>query len=222
MSVFAVALAACGASPAAALNLVVNGGFEADPAPVGGYTVYAGGSSFTGWSVGGASLAVADSGVHEGVQYYPSNSERNFVEITGKSNTGSTNAITQTVATVAGQTYALSFFVGNAGPYGTYGSNLTLPSTIRVSIDGGALQSFTNADETPIVVNWRPFSLSFVAAGATTLTFQNGTANDGYAGLDDLSLEATGTVAEPASWALLIAGFGLTGAAQRRQRFAPA
>ena len=34
------------------------------------------------------------------------------------------------------------------------------------------------------------------------------------------SLPMSGTVPEPASWALLIAGFGLTGAALRRRRFA--
>jgi hypothetical protein len=32
------------------------------------------------------------------------------------------------------------------------------------------------------------------------------------------TVESTGAVPEPASWAMLIAGFGLTGAAMRRRR----
>lgn len=47
------------------------------------------------------------------------------------------------------------------------------------------------------------------------------------AGLEDMTFRtlidtAAGPVPEPASWALLIAGFGLTGAAMRRRRLAPA
>ncbi len=38
----------------------------------------------------------------------------------------------------------------------------------------------------------------------------------------NLTISATGAVPEPASWAMLIAGFGLTGAAMRRRRSAVA
>jgi len=45
--------------------------------------------------------------------------------------------------------------------------------------------------------------------------------NDHGLAIDDFRLSAT-TVPEPASWALLIAGFGLVGAVQRRRRIAAA
>lgn len=53
----------------------------------------------------------------------------------------------------------------------------------------------------------------------TTVTFA-GVQNDGFA-IDNVSF-AGGTVPEPASWAMLIAGFGLVGATARRRRFARA
>lgn len=39
-----------------------------------------------------------------------------------------------------------------------------------------------------------------------------------YAGIDNLDFSATAGVPEPASWALMIAGFGMTGASLRRRR----
>ena len=43
---------------------------------------------------------------------------------------------------------------------------------------------------------------------------------DGYAVIDNVSFTGGGVVPEPASWAMLIAGFGLVGAVSRRRRAA--
>jgi hypothetical protein len=59
------------------------------------------------------------------------------------------------------------------------------------------------------------FFLSFNAGGGG---FQYGT--DESWGIDNFSLSARTDVPEPASWAMLIAGFGLTGAVMRRRRMA--
>ncbi|WP_310474313.1 PEPxxWA-CTERM sorting domain-containing protein [Sandarakinorhabdus sp.] len=45
-----------------------------------------------------------------------------------------------------------------------------------------------------------------------------GTTTGGAFSIDNLTIGASGVVPEPASWAMLIAGFGLVGAAARRRR----
>jgi len=69
------------------------------------------------------------------------------------------------------------------------------------------------------------FAALFVAAGAHTVEFfasgqgwQAG-ADESW-GIDNFALSAMGSVPEPSSWAMLIAGFGLTGAAMRRRKVA--
>ena len=56
------------------------------------------------------------------------------------------------------------------------------------------------------------FKLSLYAGGAG---YQNGP--DEWWGIDNFALSAQ-AVPEPATWAMMIAGFGLAGAALRRQR----
>jgi hypothetical protein len=76
---------------------------------------------------------------------------------------------------------------------------------------GGVLQhsvslSATDSGPTFYVLDW---------ANIDTVTFQG---EDGHAAIDDISVNAQGGVPEPAAWALMIGGFGLTGAALRRRR----
>lgn len=73
--------------------------------------------------------------------------------------------------------------------------------------------------------NFAPDNLSGTFAGANTFDDVSGVANNPRTNqwaFDILGVESAtqGTVPEPASWALLIAGFGLTGAAMRRRRIA--
>ena len=203
------------AAPAfAATNLVVNGGFEAPITPTGSFVQLFGGNSFPGWSVGGNDVIIINSAYSEAGLVFNPNSGVNSIDLTGAGNTGPTNAITQSIATTAGR-YQLSFFVGNASPTGGNAGSYTQPSTANLSINGGAIQSFTNADDTPFAINWKPFTVSFYSATPVTLTFSNGTVGDNMLGLDDVSLNA---VPEPSTWAMLIAGFGLVGASARRRR----
>ncbi|KAB7643928.1 PEPxxWA-CTERM sorting domain-containing protein [Polymorphobacter fuscus] len=71
--------------------------------------------------------------------------------------------------------------------------------------------------------NFAPDNLSGTFAGATTFDDVSGTPNNPRSNqwaFDILGVESAsqGVVPEPASWAMLIAGFGLTGAAMRRRR----
>jgi hypothetical protein len=211
-----IASAVIAAPATAAVNLVVNGGFEAPVTSPGSFVQVNGGNSFTGWNVlgSGTNVILINQSYSEAGLVFNPNSGSASIDLTGAGNTGPTTGISQVVATGAG-THMLSFWVGNASPTGGNGGSYTQPSTVNLSINGGPIQSFTNSDNTDFAINWKQFSVNFVANGATTIAFTNADGNDNMLGLDDVSVSL---VPEPASWALLIAGFGLTGAAMRRRR----
>ncbi len=205
-------------SPAMAQNLLVNGGFDGDNVPTGGYVVYNAGDTIGGggWTVlgagGNSSLNAHTAYVEPGVAFV-SQAGANALDLTGAGNTGPLDGIIQTVATTVGQAYLLSFYVGNADGNGNY----LLPSSLTLSIGGGTPVTYTNSDITAGTINWKYFSTSFVASSSSTsIQFNNATAiGDNYAGLDTVVLSA---VPEPATWAMMIAGFGIVGGAMRRQR----
>jgi len=213
------ALAAIGsAAPALAANLIVNGDFETAALNPGGFVLAGDGADLAGWRVVGPArnaVALFDTDRTEPNIRFEAQSGRTSLDITGGGNTGLTSGVTQTVDTVAGQVYRLSFWVGNAD--GSGNGNYTRPSTVRLQINEGALQAFTNAEVSFHEVNWVRESFTFTANNEhTVISFFNGTpAGDAYAGLDNVSLSAA---PEPASWALMISGFGLMGAALRRRR----
>jgi len=206
------------AAPAFAANLIVNGDFEARAISPAGFLLAGDGADIGGWRVVGParnSVALFDTDRTEPNIRFEAQSGRTSLDITGGGNTGLTSGITQTVDTIAGQVYRLSFWVGNAD--GSGNGNYTRPSTVMLQINEGALRAFTNAEVTFHEVNWLLESFTFTASNAhTTISFFNGTPiGDAYAGLDNVRLAA---VPEPASWALMISGFGLAGAALRRRR----
>ncbi len=80
---------------------------------------------------------------------------------------------------------------------------VALPTTQGCTVDPNTL--------TVTVCGWTKYTLNFTGTARSIGLAGSGT----Y--FDNVTLGAPG-VPEPASWALLIAGFGLTGAAMRRQR----
>ena len=64
-----------------------------------------------------------------------------------------------------------------------------------------------------------PHSVFFTAGSAGTLKFSIGTSSADNIGplLDDVKLTIDARVPEPAAWAMMLAGFGLVGAAMRRR-----
>lgn len=211
----AAALAA--ATPALSANLIVNGGFEDPPIPDGTFAALGGGGAIPGWEILGVDTALVSNSYGESNITFQAHSGQAFMDLSGVGNSGPTSGIAQDVATVIGQIYTLQFWVGNAD--GSGNANYLLPSTVNLSIDGGGLLSFTNSATTPALNNWRRFATTFTATGTTTnIAFLNGTdLADAQTGLDDVSLvEGIAAVPEPSSWALMIAGFALTGAMLRR------
>lgn len=205
---------------ASAANLVINGGFESPAVASGGFSTFAGGSGLLGWSVAGSNVVLIDTAYTEGGLVFNPNGGTSSVDLTGVANTGPANALQQSIDTETGL-YRLTFYVGNASPTGQNGAVYSLASTINLSINGGAVMAFTNGDNTPFRINWKRFDVDFAAIGPTTLTFSNGTPlGDNFAGLDDVSVTlrpASGVIPEPASWAMMIAGFGLVGGMMRRR-----
>jgi len=211
------AIALLAASQAGAVEYVVNGGFESPGTLPGSTTGYFNGGNIGGWAVSGNDVTVISTTYSEAGLAFNASSGLASLDITGGGNTGPSNSVSQMLATTAGR-YRISFSVGNASPTGGNAAVYGEASSIGLSINGGPARIFTNANNTPFAVNWQRFSVLFVTPGATTISFNNTTVSDNMAGLDDVSV--TNAVPEPASWALLIGGFGLTGLAMRRRQAA--
>ena len=89
---------------------------------------------------------------------------------------------------------------------------------ITLSIGSTLLDSITGPGTANTV--WGARHVDFTTTGGA-LTFAAIGVSDSYGGyLDDITISSVASVPEPASWALMIGGFGLTGAALRRRRAA--
>jgi len=119
--------------------------------------------------------------------------------------------------------YEAGFLFSNIGE--------TINDVTTDGFDQGALVVDTGTllfgDGFPVFFN-EPFTVhtaSFTAtvAGSFNLDFDSGSADGIGPLLDNVTVDVTGGgVPEPASWALMITGFGLAGTALRRQRLAVA
>ncbi len=121
---------------------------------------------------------------------------------------GRDGVLAQTVATQLGMTYTYSFFLENDG---------STPNDVVVKLGNTVLLAQTDAG----AFGYTNFTGTVVADGnndALTFAFRN---DNGAFGLDDVSLTSNAAppppLPEPAVWALLVTGFGLTGLATRRR-----
>jgi hypothetical protein len=218
-----LASSAAVASPAQAANLLVNGGFEAPPINTFFQNFGPGSTGISGWTVdaftpfggSGGNVDIVNGAFTPGGPS-PAAEGSQFLDLVGF---GSVGSIYQTFSTVAGQAYELNFayshniFGGSpsksadVGIYGGVFSTLLIP-----------FQTITHNTGSASNLDWRRQTYSFVATGSqSTVAFgMIGQGNDN-AGvlLDDLSVSA---VPEPATWAMMILGFGLVGGMMRRRR----
>ncbi len=232
------------APTAARANLIVNGGFEVpalnfgSPAPTTPLNISVGSGVLSGWGVIGNTrqtvLLIRDgtSETPNGITNFNAKEGLNALDLTGSGNVGTEVGIEQTVGTVAGQEYTLSFYVGRATPSGGPSNYYTRQATIDLSIDGGARVGYTNTGMSNLGgVDWLEYSYTFTAAtNSTLIRFYNGTPleatgifdpDTNYAGLDDVRLNPTTAVPEPASMAMIAVGaLALAGARFARRRSA--
>ena len=209
------------AVPAWASNLVVNGSFEADDFGTGGGGQRLGlvGNDVTGWFIP-AGDGVYPWGLQNVNQYGagPADTGNQWL-ILGQVSAATDYTIQQTLhGLTAGQTYHLSFAIASE-----QGSGSAVAEVSFLSGSSTATQDFT----APVrgITYWNPWghdSMDFVA-NASDVTFQFKDLAVEFPGGDDLGLDSvsvTGKVGvpEPATWALMLMGFGALGTMMRRRR----
>jgi hypothetical protein len=176
--------------PAFAASLIRDGGFEAPAPPAGSYTDYDPGQKIGPWTVvGGHNVTISSTTeVNRGVTL-DARQGAAFLDLTGNCDCGdATSGVEQTVKTVPGTTYTLTFFVGNCDMPG-HGTT----STVNVYIGSTLLVAAKNAyGKGSSRQAWVKFSETFVASSPrTTVSFRNGDpSGDEQNGLDAVTLVA--------------------------------
>lgn len=163
--------------------------------------------AITGWTTFNNELAVINQPNNFGLT---AQSGTKHLDLTGYHDASPYGGIQQTVNTLSGQNYSLSFYVGSAG-----GTASVLVDTV------GTPATFSNAGNGGF---WQQFTQNFTASGPTLIKFTGSTASGGgtYIGLDNITLTgnfAATATPEPGSLALFGAsGIGLVGILTARRR----
>jgi len=202
---------------------VTNGSFETPVVPANSFTLFPVGGSpvIPGWTVigpPGTDVGIVDKGFIQNSVTFAAGDGNQWLDLTGF-NSNSTEGVAQSVTTIPGHTYQLSYLIGNTTGGGIFGTT----STVNVSVSGGPTFSDTNSTSSAATLNWQQFTHTFVATGNTTmLSFINGDPNtDNSNGLDGIvftDLGVVGAVPEPASGALLVSGLLGLGILARRKK----
>jgi choice-of-anchor C domain-containing protein len=192
---FAAAVLLAGSAQAA---IIVNGSFEQGPNPGDFTTLGAGDTQITGWTVTSGSIDYIGG-------YWNASDGVRSIDMSGDG----PGAISQSFATISGRDYVVTFdFAGNPD------------DAITKLLDVSAGENFAqySYSGTPRPLEWTPQVFNFFALGSqTTLTFAGGNSGPWGAALDNVNVSLV-AVPEPATWAMLILGFGMVGAASRRRR----
>ncbi len=200
-----LALIAIASLPLAArANLLVNGSFEAGTYTFGSdgaVDLGVGSTAITGWTVVTNNVAPAGAGNIYGLTAEDGNVS---LDLQSYSDGFPYGGVQQSVATIIGHSYELSFYVGVQNTT----SNSVGPASVSASAKAGngsatTSNSFTNS-LTGAGEQWKQFALDFTAADTTTIITISGLSTQGgaYIGLDNVSLVET-AAPEPASLALL-------------------
>src|SRR3990167_3363739 len=162
-------------------NLILNGGFETPDVPTGGWAIYPD-ASLTSWTVeSGAGLEIQDHAAgnpHGGNQ---------LAEL----DSNNSSAISQTLATVAGQQYRLTLWYsprpGNPAGDNTIGTLVKVVSDDTILVNDTIGVAATGDSNT----TWTKYTYNFFATDtATKVIFSDLGINNSYGGyLDDISVK---------------------------------
>lgn len=191
------ALALAGPAAHASGELIHNGGFESAGGFSGGFETIA--SGLDGWTIGGTVDLINT--------YWTPASGNYSLDLNG----GGAGSISQSFATVVGQTYNVSFsLAGNpvGGGEKFFYASVTAPVSYTFDTTGRTL-----AD-----MGWVRKGFSFVAtSNISTLSFVGDPYHSYYgAALDDISVMAA--VPEPGTYGMLLAGLAMVGGLARRRK----
>jgi hypothetical protein len=203
------------AMPAAATNLLINGSFEEGPfLRTDPLILAAGSTALPGWdlptdfpfSQGGIELTASAWNASDGVR---------SIDLAG---TGP-GVIQQGFATTIGQTYRLSFDIAR-NQSGIPIQTISVFLGERSSNTGINFSRNALGFNTPVI--WTTWTRDFVATSVESrVVFFGMNAKDAVL-LDNVKVHQVAAVPEPASWALLLTGFGLAGSMLRRKQRLPA
>jgi choice-of-anchor C domain-containing protein len=197
----ALALAATAPMASAAPNLITNGSFESNGIGFsGGFsTIYTGSSTLTGWTINAGNVDLVNT-------YWTASQGHYSLDLSGEQD----GTISQSFATVVGQKYQVSFDVaGNP-------TDSDKVKYLQVGLSNLPLYEFDTTGKTHSNMGWTTKNFVFQAVSTSSTLFFAGLQDSPYGvALDNVSVSA---VPEPETYALLLAGMGLVGAAARRKR----
>jgi hypothetical protein len=196
-----ISLSGVGA-PAMAANLLVNGNFEASSNPT---------TTPPGWT----NIGHSDGVIPYTIGPLPAFDGKYFYDLGGYGDpTGPVgDGIMQSVATVIGKSYKLSF--------GLSSEDVAGDSALQVLIGGQSTLYPLTSTGTWFLKGFTVQTIDYVATSAMTdikfIEVKNSSGGFNDPLIDGVSF-ASSSAPEPASWAMMLGGFGLLGSSLRAQR----
>ncbi len=193
-------------------NLITNPSFEMPVVTPGSFENFLSGSSaIPGWTVTGpddTDVSIVSTTFSQGGVSFQAFDGTQWLDLTGDGS-NSTEGVEQTVPTIAGMNYVLTFYIGNTTGGGIFGTT----STDALKINGTQVGTFTNSNTANSSLSWEKFTYTFAGTGSsTTIEFDNrDPGNDNSNGLDLVNLEVgrSANAPEPAVSLALIGSAGL-------------
>jgi hypothetical protein len=212
LGIAAALLATLGAAECAEANLIDNGSFEsASPGsalPTGnGVALLTSSTAMAGWTVFGGLTTDGLAWLPNGDIYGAATPfGADFLDLTGYHDEPPYFGVTQTIATTPGATYDLTFSLGVLQGSPIYGG----PIGVTATADSSS-QDFTNYNPAGDGNIWQNFTLEFAASAASTVISIQGIEGDQYIGLDNVAVNLSSAVPEPATWVTMLLGFAALG-----------
>ena len=205
---FAFLCAGAFVSPASA-NLLTNGSFETTTNFVGNadntMVLSPGSTAMTGWTVISNDLAWIGPTNPFGLS---ASNGSYFLDLTSYGDSGTFGGVTQSIPTILGGAYSLTFDLGGSTTYGVPDS----------------LTACAGATCSPFVIaatgtnDWAAETLNFFGTGSPMAISLTGLAGSNYIGLDNVSVTGGGVTNVPEPLTMSVFGAGLVGAAVLRRR----